>query len=306
MPTLAEYRHDFAGQLGGFMVATATGGGLNSGVFPNAFKSTELTATNVPYVWGYRNDSAAPKQRRIQKAGLDPSTGTITFDGNFGSAFGVGSIVEFHTRIPAVREPITNDGLAMLLGCNECIVLALQHLLVEDSITVALTNAQQDLRITARWLDRKSRLIDVREPNVTGGTTRSSVRTWEFWPAVNANVIHFSAPYRFTSSGNVSLDVLRPADTIVAVSGGGGGYTDSTSGPTNDGDACWPEKKDVTTVALVFAYGALRDSRTGSAKSQYAAMYVDQLQLARKVRGYDRDNDIDPSVPQAAPAQAVA
>jgi hypothetical protein len=298
--TLVAARRKLAQELGGFGVFTATGGSSTTLVCAAAFQSTELPASNLAYAWVYVPGGTGAKQRRVKAGGLDPATGTITVDAAFGASIANGTVFELHSRLPAVREPVADQGVANVLGVQECLNLALRHILVEDdTLSLALVNLQRDYSLSSwAWLDRAERLLQVREPTADGAAYEPIWRTYEFREGVAGNTLHFPRPYRFSSgSYSVKLVALRPGDTKIKV---GGVWGDSTTGYANETDEAGPDLNALVTVGKAFAYQTLRDARRGTDK--YAALYAQWVQMARMVRGYDHSNEIDSTVPTEAAA----
>jgi len=128
-------------------------------------------------------------------------------------------------------------------------------------------------------------------------------RDWELIEDVDGYILRFRQAFTF-SSGNptVELDTRRPSDTLVRVSGGA--WTASTVGLVNETDEIGPDLNALIACAKPFAYQALRESRVGSARARYEALYQQAIVEARRAYGYDHSNDIDPTVPaeRAAPA----
>lgn len=306
MPTLTNYRRALGQELGGFGVYTATGGTTTTLVCASAFRSTELPADHLAYAWIYLPGVASasdPRQRRVKKDGLTPGTGTITVEDAFGAAVTAGIVFEVSARLPLTREPsAAASGVTTEMGLNECINLGLRHLLIrDDSPTLSLVNGQRDYSVSGiAYLDRASRLEDVRQLSPLGTDYVSTWRPFEFRESAAGNVLRFPKPFRFSSgSYSVKLVTLRPASTRI-------NDADSTVGLTAESDTAEPDTNDVVTVALAYAYRALRDSRRGVDRAKYAGLYETQVQAARDLRNYDHTNDIDPLVPRTSAVSEAA
>ena len=296
MPTYQTARRALAQEIGRYGSFTAVGGSTSTLICPTAFQSTELPTSALANAWIFLPAEDGARQRRVKADGLDASTGTITVDAAFGSAVASGDNFEVHGRLPAERQVTDSIGAAPIMGLKECLNAALRHLLVpDDGLSLSLVHLARDYSLSSwPWLDRKERLVDVREPNADGRTYRPLSRYWELREGVAENTLHIPQPYRITSgSHSLRLVALRPADTKIAVAGTWG---DSTAGLVNETDQFGPDLNAVVTVALVFAYKALW-ARGGPMKATYARLYAAQLREARKVRNYDLSNDIDPTVP---------
>lgn len=238
----------------------------------------------------------APRQRRVTGGGLAATTGTLTVDAAFGAAVGNGTVFELSPRLPAVHESAASVGNAPYASLQGCLNEALKHLLVpDDQLSLALVTQQRDYSLAAwPWLDRAARLVDVRALDALGTTYVPTHHQWEVREGGRGATLHFRQPFRFSSgSYSLRLDVLRPADTLIRV---GGSWGDSTVGLVSESDECAVEEKDLTIVALAFAYRALRDRSSGATKAWYAGLYEEQVRMARGVRNYDTSADIDPTV----------
>lgn len=303
--TLTDARRKLGWAVGGYQVLVAQAG-TNTTLQAGWLPSTAKPATAYAYEWVYCPDSVAPKLAQVTQSGLDTVTGTLTVDRFFGTAVALNTVFELSSRLPPGRDSgvgsVTNE--ADVLSLNDCVNLALRHILVDDTeVLLPLVNTQRIYSLADwPWLDRADRLREVRQPDALSINYLPTSRIWEFHAGARYATLRFRQPFRFSSgSYSVKLDVRRPADTLIQVAGIWG---DSTVGLVNESDACAVDLNSIETVGLAFAYRALRDRYTGSARARYADLYVDQLHQARRVHGYDHSNDIDPSVP-AGPA-AVA
>jgi hypothetical protein len=309
MPTYQKLRRMLAQEIGPFGAFTASNGvaSFDEAVCPGAFDSTELASTAFAYQWFYRNGSTDVAQRRIKGAGLtvgtdNPGQKVIKLDGPLGTAIEAGTTFELFGRLPATTTQ-TAGGTTVIMGLLECLNAALHHILVPDLITLPLVSGRCDYVLEPAWLDRASRLVEVRAPDVRGTKRIPSWRTWRIDEQVDGPILHVDAPWTFTSGAPaLELRVLRPAWTRIKVADT---WVDSTVGLHNDADECGSDETAIVTVAKAFAYQALRESRAGGDRARYDMLYERQVQLARAVRGYDKDNDVDPAVPKAPLGQAA-
>jgi hypothetical protein len=302
MPSYQSLRRKLAQEIGPFGAFTASNA-LASTTYAEcagAFDSTELPSSAFAYEWFLRTGSTNVAQRRIKKDGLNSGAGRITFDGPLDTAIEFGTTFELFGRLPATTSQ-TAGGTAVVMGLLECLNEALRHILVKDIVSLTITSGTYDFLLPT-WLDSADRLLEIREPNALG-TGRTRVwRPWRLDEQVDGNILHFDSPWHFSSgTSSLELHVLRPASTRIQVAGN---WTDSTVGLANDSDVCGSDENAIVTVAKVAAYRTLRETRTGADRKRYAELYVAQVQEARRVYLYDHRNDIDPSVPQAAPQAA--
>jgi hypothetical protein len=302
---LVDARRQLLQEIGGGGTFFASGGTATTLICPTAFQSTELPSSALAYAWIFLPTTIAlPRQRRVKAAGLDPATGTITVDAAFPAPVVVGQTFEIHSRLPAAREPVVGGAEATVPGLLECLNLGLRHLLVPDTYALALVSGQYDYSLPV-WLDRPARLLDVRQLAADGLTKVSTWHGYELREDAEGPTLHFEQPYRFPS-GSFSNELLvhRPADTKTLV---GGVWVDAgVVGVTNETDEAPVDMNDWITVALVFAYDALRKARTGTAKARYEEIYQAQLADARKLRRYDTTNDIETTTAPAPSAGAAA
>jgi hypothetical protein len=295
MPTLATYRRRLGAELGGYYVGTGGVGGTSTviGNLWTPFRSTALPSTHLAYWWAYVPELPWPNLRRVTKNGLDPATGSVTVDDSFSNAVANGAIVELSSRLPPTSVTATGVGETLKPSLNDCVNLALPHILIPDDqyVTVQLSDGVRDYSLsTWPWLDRAERLVDVRHLDAANGSFVSTWKTWELRETAAGNSLWFREPPR-TPSGTygVRLVVLRPAHTLISAG-------DSTVGLVNDTDTATPDLEQVTPGALAYAYRALRDRTRGPSADRFAALYEAQVREFRRVRNYDHSNDIDVSV----------
>jgi hypothetical protein len=307
--SLAQIRRALAQMLGGFANGTVLGG---SNVAPNAkvISPALLQGTiNEPDAyagaWVYFPAMTGTRQQRVLHNGLDPATGTLTLEGILGGVPTLGDQFEIHTHLPATRMTSIGIETSPIPGLHEIINEALRLILIPDTLTISVVDGIYDLQFPgyAWWLDRPSRLLDVRELNVSGTTRTSTWRRWQFRPSATAPVLHVEPPFRTPAGSSVELAVVRPADSKVAV---GGAWTDALVGAPglrSETDGAYPDLNAITTIALALCYRTLRDIRAGSERAVYGALYEQQLASARLVHGYDHSNDIDPAQMAASAAE---
>jgi hypothetical protein len=303
--TRTAARQAVAGELGGYAPGQVLGVATASTLpMPSSVLSTELPNTALAYQWALVPSMIAVglAQARITQTGLNGATGVVTLEHPLGGIPANGALVELHSKLPPIGGTQRQGGL---LSVDECVNLALRHLLVPDDtgVTLTLVSGQQDYSLTPwQWLDRPSRLVDVRQPNALGTSYVPTHHRWELRESGRGPTLHFPNPYRFTSgSYSVRLDVRRPGDTLIRV---GGTWGDSTVGLVNETDAASPDLNTIVTAALPFCYRTLRDNAAPSARAKYADLYGPSVADARRLRLWDSDRDPFSDVPSEQPAAA--
>jgi hypothetical protein len=304
---LVTYRRRLGQELGRFGVFTAQGGSTTTAICTTAFASSVLPTDNQAYVWFYVPTAVVPRLKQVTLAGLDSTTGTLTFSGDLGTAVANGTVFELSAGLPPAREGgASNLGMADQIGLNECINLALDHILIEDdSPTLTLADGQYDYAVSATWpwLDRPERLLDVRVLNAIGTTYKSTEKTWELRGGPGTRVLHFFEPFSIPSGTfSAKLVTRRPAKTRIAVSSVWG---NSTVGLVNESDQAEPDVQTVIDTAKVFAYESMRNYTRGTAAERYAALYERQLAMVRQLPSYDQTNDIGGSRPSRLTGSAA-
>lgn len=292
-------------ELGPFGRYTATGNGAVDGttvICATAFRSSSLSSSSTAYEWLMVPSLNVPRQRRITKTGLDVASGTLTVDAPLSAQVPATTPFEVSGTIPLEREYNTDDlGSAPMMGARECLNASLRLIEIPNSdLTLTIANDQRDYALsTWRWLDRPRRLVDVLQRNATDTawvSAKSQGHDWEFVEDDDGSVLRFHAPYRIdTGTYTLRLRVLQPADTWINGAA-------STVGLMLDADTCGSDPDSIIPIAKAYAYAALRDTRSEPARSHYHALYTAQVQIARGVKGYNPDADIDRGVPQAPEA----
>ena len=216
------------------------------------------------------------QSRVLAPGSYDPAIGTLTVERVFAGSSGVpgvGDIAEILPYFPAVRGQLAD------VGYLELINLALRDLWTDDLVTLTTVANVHDYDLSTRtWLDRPERLRRVLDPpRASGYPAAPAWRRPELLINGPNPLLRFRTPY--TASGEeILLEVRRPADTLV-------NGADSVLGLTSDASTAVPEVREVVTVALYYAYRALRD-RGGEDAPRWAALADRQQKLARKLERY--------------------
>lgn len=280
--------------LGRGGVATTTGGGSTSTLVCVDYKSTVYQADYFDNAWFHVPTATAPKQRRAKDDALAPGSGTITVDDVFGSIIATSTQFEWSPLMPLISGAATGDGPSI----EDCLYEALRHLVFPDEITQAITTTN-DIPITgvanvANWLDRSDRLVQVLEPNpfaAGGELVDSSFRDWKLILDGETPKLRFSIPFS-SATGNLTLRVLRPADTWFKT-GGGVTWSEVTPGTAlaAETDEVKPDLVHIREAGLVFALQALWKEREGPRRGEYHTAFLEQLAVARDLPFWDHTRD---------------
>lgn len=270
--------------------------------------SSVLPTDHVAYAWLFAPSVSAPKVKRVTLTGLDPTTGALTLEGSLGSAPAQSSVIEISPLLPPVHASL---GESFSMSLQECLNRGASHLLIkDDALSLSLVNLQRSYGLVSSWpwLDRASRLEDVRQLDVLGTSYVSTHRRWEVREGAEGASLFFPAPYRFSSGSYTNrLVAWRPGDTKIKV---GGAWGESTVGLVNETDETAVPLPALICAAKVFAYQALRERGSSADRAIYDELYERQLRLCRAINTsvvrYDAENEIDPSVPAGAPAPVGA
>lgn len=301
--SLVTARRRLGPDTGRYAVVTALSGTTSTFTY-HTLQSTILPSDHLAYQWAYAPAAALPRLRRVTETGLNAGTGVVTLDGALGTAVGAGTIVELSARLPPGRDGAANGAETNERGLNECLNMAARQILIEDdSIRIPLVSGQHDYSLAAyrAWLERESRLLDVRQNNALGTTTKSTPKTWSLRRSPSGHYLHFDQPFRFSSgTHNLTLVVLRPVYTLINEMGAA--WTEGTTGLDAETDECGADPEDLNTVALAFAYETLRDTSVGSEQAKWAGLAETQRARCRGVPGYFERADQEPAVPSRAVA----
>lgn len=297
MPTLTAYRRALLEEIGGGGVYVATASGAANGstvVCSAAFTSSPLPSDHLGLAWIHVPSITAPKQQRITATGLNPANGTITVGNGFGAQVTSAMTFEISARIALVDGSEKSPGLSL----NQCVNLALRHLLVPDEISVAITTSDEISLATWQWLDRADRLRGVLEPSPVAGRAAIDA-AWRVHRAEDGNLLtldaelpklRLNAPFS-TATGNLTLQALRPAHTWIKSSGT---WAEDADGLGAEADEAKPELDDVVMAAKPFVYWELA-RRTSERQAEYQGLYEQTLAEARALRYWDSTRDKLPS-----------
>lgn len=275
-----------------------TSAGLSTVTIAN-ISTTQATASteayNEAWVFALATGAASGQQRRVNTNGYTGATGALQLNVNW-------------SLIPSVNDPVK---ITRLLPCTQqtgqphtsyltCMNRGLGKLLVRDRVPLAITTSESYALTTwAAWLDRPERLLRVYEPSPTGGarTVPCDWRTPRLVPDAGGPTLELDAPFS-TASGNLILEVLRPANSNVAVAGV---WAESTVGLVNESDVVDVSLEEAVMVARVEVFRVLMTRRDGERpRIDLDAAYETALQAARELPLYEFGMRAQPQQQEAA------
>lgn len=231
-------------------------------------------------------DATSPRwlqQRTVRTGTFVPSTGALTIDPPWGTVPVIGDVIEITNQFPSYRDVATGD-----TAWIDLINRALSRFLIRDRIALSITGQTASLSAYP-WLDREERLLDILEPGPTGGLPISAR-----WRGANlrldADTPVIEMPAALAGTQSLTLVVLRPADTRIAVSGI---WSDGTDGLLRDTDEAVPPVNDVLAATLVEAYFDLMNRSAGQPSGNWARLYsvaktqADALNDGKRYRYYE-------------------
>lgn len=273
--TLRAYRRAIARALDDLGVFTVAVSGASSVTSVDlADLTTAASANRFNGAWVYACESL--QQRRALNGGLTPATGQLNLNYTW-TLVSAGTEIEVTRRFPS-RSQVPGEDLSY----NDIVNRALAKLLVPDRMTVPITTADSISLSAYRWIDRPERLVRVLEPPPVG--TRPVDASWRGPKLVltaGVPTLEFRTPFD-VASGSLTLDVLRPADTLVS-----GVETAPGTGLTVDTQTAIAPLEDVVLVGLMESYQALSNRDPGRPGGNWAAKYADARERAEAAMFFD-------------------
>ena len=236
----------------------------------------------------------------IKENSYVPSTGSITIQRSSGwdTSPAAGSVIEITRLFPSIGAGSAVGAQTDDTDYRSLINRALAYILIPDQVSVTTVANQQEYSLStyAYWLDREARLTGVLDPaRASGWPTRPTWRRWELQLDGGTPTLQFIDRAYPTSGATFEVVVRRPADTLIS-------GAESTTGLSADTDTAVPAVNDVVTVGLMLAYEALMNRSPGRPNGDYLKRWTGQIDLARRVAGYDRTQE----TPQQQAAAPVA
>lgn len=273
MPTTAAYYLACAealDDLGRYTLASSSASTMVISALVNATANASTQAYDDRYVYV----PSTAEQVRVRPGGYAPSTGTLT---HYPNSSNPGAVAVVLTHLFPIKGGVLGESFAYVPGINA----ALRMLLVEDEVTQAITTSDE-YALSQAWLDRPERLRYVLEPSPIAGRRpiNAGWRGWRLDPNGPTSTLRFDAPFS-TASGNLTLGVLRPADTLI-------NGADSTTGLVAESDTAVPTIDEVVTVYLMLAQRALMARQPGAPFDPKAHQkFIECREMARALKRYD-------------------
>jgi hypothetical protein len=194
---------------------------------------------------------------------------------------------------------------------------ALQMIVVPDQITIAIVPGQQaySLATWQKWLDREERfgwppLPDgtpqprMWEPSPTGGSpTPADWRRPHLRLDADVPFVEIDVPFVAGTTGSMVLNVMRPANTWVRVSGTWG--ESANDGLVGDTDEARPSVEAVVKVGRWIAIQTLAARGVTDATGRWSDKIADARAEAMGVKYFDRTQMATLVPPPAAPPGAA-
>lgn len=295
MPTLQVLRRACQDALDDRLLCTV----YASATFTVSLAQIASTASNLSasryngrWICHITSTGTGVQQRTVQKDSYVPSTGLLGIQPGWGAP-PVNDQVEMTSLFPC-----ETGGFVGETTYRNLINAALRMLVIPDRY--ALTISTSGSYSLPSWL-REDRLVGVLEPSpISGGIpVDASWRRPRMVADAQGNVLTLDVPL-LTASGSLHLDVLRPADSVIAPQATGV-YTDSTVGLVNEGDQAKVETEEVVAVFLSKAYQALMNRGDNAT---WRPKWETQLGVARGMAHYDRS--LESAQEQAVPDRMAA
>jgi hypothetical protein len=206
-----------------------------------------------------------------------------------------GSEIELTALFPIRAQVFGED-----VGYTDLINRSLAKLLVPDRVTAPISTADSISLAAYPWIDRPERILRVMEPPPTG--TRPVDAMWRGPQLVLSGgtpTLEFRAPFD-VASGNVTIEALRPADTLL-----NGVETAPGTGLSVDTQTAIAPLEDVLLVGLMEAFGALSNRDPGR-PGQWTQKYADARERAEQAFFFDQGMFRRKTAAEQQAAQVVA
>jgi hypothetical protein len=286
--TRAQYRRALQAALddsGIHLLSAATSTTASISTISDA--TTNASANRYDGVWIYVASGAQiGAQRWITPGSFVPSTGTVTVE--FGwTAPAANDVIELTSLFPCEAQVAAGS-----TSYNAIVNKALSRLWAPDRISATFAGGTTaSLAAYAYWLDRPERLVRVLEPAPVSGyqPVPCDWRNPQLILDGGTPTLQIDTPY----TGTLTLDVMRPGDSLVS-------GAESTTGPTSETATCLPSLNDVVTVGLEEAYRALMHRSTARPSGNWADKLKDQQALVQQLRYLDRTQAVNQPMREAA------
>lgn len=281
MPTWAALRHAAQNALDDGLVSYALAGATSFTVGVAAIASIESNLSparyNASWLYHVPGSGAYYQSRLVGRDSYNPITAFVAVN----PAMAVAStldLIELTSKLPVAPGPFAGDASYLSLAN-----IALSKMLIPGRVALPITTAHG--YEVPSWL-RTERLIRVREPVPMGGFTVDC--SWRrphivASPNSTSNFLTLDEPF-IDANGSIGLDVLRPANTLIATAAGGGVFVESTVGLNLDSDQVNVDTQEWLEIFLAEAYRALAN-RDDSAL--WTPRWEAQDKIARAQPHYD-------------------
>lgn len=292
MATRQAYRRALARALNDLETYSVTSAsGTTVTVIRWADATTGAATTRFDGAWIFIATGAGQnQQRRAKNGGFDPVSGQLTLNLSWLAPI-AGDEIEVTRLLPA-RQEIPGD-----TGYDDLIDRALGKLAVPDRIALPITTSDQYALTAYPWLDRPERLVRVLEPAPVSGRAPVDA-SWRGARLVvdgASPFLQLDAPFS-SATGNLTLDVLRPGDSLIS-------GAESSSGLPAEASTALPSIEDVRTVGLMeFAHLMLTRTVGRPDGANWERRYEDARAAAERLTYFDRTR----MVPPAPSGQEVA
>ncbi len=273
--TLQAYRRALARALDDLGVYAVAASGASSVTSVDMADLTASASTGrFNGAWVYACESGV--QRRALKDGLVTATGALSLNYTWtlltpGTQIEVTRLFPIHSQVPGEDRSYT-----------DIVNRSLAKILVPDRVTAPIVTTDSISVADYSWLDRQERITRYLEPPPVG--TRPVDAGWRGWQLVLTGGVPTLEPRaRFDAAlGNLTLEVLRPADTLVS-----GVETAPGTGLSVDTHTAIAPLEDVVLVGLMEAYQTLMSRDPGRPGGNWAAKYADARERAEKAFHFD-------------------
>lgn len=287
MPTQTVYRRQVMAALdepGIFACSSATS--TTAVIATLASSASNHSPNQFATAWIYH--LALSQVRIIREGSFIPGTGGMSVDPGW-TAPTTNDELEITALFPSIMAGALFAQVGTDTDYRTLINRALSRLLAPDTISIPITTATSySLSTYAAWLDRPERLqydqqgrMKLFEPAVVSGR-RAFSAAWRRPRLIldgAAPTLELDVPFT-SATGNLTLHVLRPGDTLINGS-------ESSVGLSAESDTALPSVNDVVTVTLMDAYRALMTRQSFRPSGRWKDRYDAQRKEAMALKYWD-------------------
>ncbi len=282
MATLAQYRRPLAyalNDLGLYEVSSATNSTVT--IVTLADSTTSASANRYDGRWVYLATGAGQgTQRRVKPGGFTPASGVLDLQLTW-TVPSAGDQVEITGLFPAQTGGLGSTSVSPEDASYQTFInRALAQILVPDRITLAITTAETYPITTWPWLDRPERLLRVLEPPPNGTAAVDAMWRKPRLILGSAPQLQLNAPFA-TATGNLTLEVLRPAITLIS-------GVEGVVGLATEGQTALATVEDVREIGLLEAYRDLQHRAPGRPGGAWDKKFADQQARVENLFYFDQ------------------